>query len=423
MKPKNKFQKQVAELSKQLPTITETQTRWAFRHCFEHIAKRTVKGVCTCLECGHEWTEKQHTENRAVCPHCGMLLNVKTTRQRVFKQTEYFCVVITFRGFQVLRFFYLDAYRKAGQQALFFCREVIQRWIAPNGKYATLALLRPMCCFQDTWLFGSSLEIRPEKELYDVMPTKVYPRYRVLPEIKRNGFKGAYHDLTPFELLRSILTNSRAETLLKAEQYELLRYFIRTKYRTLESHWASARICIRNRYTIKDGSIWCDYIDMLQQLGKDIHNPRYVCPDNLKEAHNYAQNEVRKQREREEQERKRRRAIEDESRFRELKSKFFGIAFTDGTIHIRVLESVQEHLEEGTDLHHCVFTNAYYLKPHSLILSATINGERMETVEVSLETMKVVQCRGLCNKNTEYHDQIIRLVKRNLKQIRQRMAS
>lgn len=162
---------------------------------------------------------------------------------------------------------------------------------------------------------------------------------------------------------------------------------------------------------------------MLQQLGKDIHNPRYVCPDNLKEAHDYAQNEVRKQREREEQERKRRRAIEDESRFRELKSKFFGIAFTDGTIHIRVLESVQEHLEEGTDLHHCVFTNAYYLKPHSLILSATINGERMETVEVSLETMKVVQCRGLCNKNTEYHDQIIRLVKRNLKQIRQRMAS
>ena len=105
-----------------------------------------------------------------------------------------------------------------------------------------------------------------------------------------------------------------------------------------------------------------------------------------------------------------------------MKAKFFGIAFTDGTINIRVLESVQEYLEEGNVLHHCVFTNEYYIKPNSLILSATISGKRLETIEVSLETMKVIQCRGLCNQNTEYHDQIINLVHRNMKQIRQRMA-
>mgnify|MGYP000296788918 FL=1 len=51
-------------------------------------------------------------------------------------------------------------------------------------------------------------------------------------------------------------------------------------------------------------------------------------------------------------------------------------------------------------MHHCVFTNEYYLKADSLILSATIDGKRIETIEVSLKRMEVVQSRGVCNKNT-----------------------
>ena len=103
--------------------------------------------------------------------------------------------------------------------------------------------------------------------------------------------------------------------------------------------------------------------------------------------------------------------------------KFFGIRFTDGAIQVHVLESVQEHLDEGVAMHHCVFDNAYYLKENSLILSATIEGRRIETIEVSLDTLKVVQSRGVCNKNTEYHEQIVSLVNANRKLIRQRMRA
>lgn len=113
-----------------------------------------------------------------------------------------------------------------------------------------------------------------------------------------------------------------------------------------------------------------------------------------------------------------RKAMEDEKRFHELKSKFFGISFTDGTIQVHVLESVQEHLDEGVAMHHCVFDNAYYLKENSLILSATIEGRRIKTIEVNLDTLKVVQSRGVCIKNTEYHDQIVSLVNANRKLIR-----
>ena len=74
---------------------------------------------------------------------------------------------------------------------------------------------------------------------------------------------------------------------------------------------------------------------------------------------------------------------------------------------------------EGRAMHHCV--GRYHTKKDSLILSATINGKRIETVEVSLSQMKVVQCRGVCNSNTEYHDRIIKLVEDNAEQIRQRM--
>ena len=72
---------------------------------------------------------------------------------------------------------------------------------------------------------------------------------------------------------------------------------------------------------------------------------------------------------------------------------------------------------------HFEFDNAYYLKENSLILSATIEGRRIETIEVNLDTLKVVQSRGVCNKNTEYHDQIVSLVNANCKLIRQRMRA
>ena len=86
------------------------------------------------------------------------------------------------------------------------------------------------------------------------------------------------------------------------------------------------------------------------------------------------------------------------------KANFLNLTFTDGLLFVHVLQSVDEFYEEGKEMQHCVFSNAYYNKEYSLILSATINGKRIETIEVSLKTFQIVQSRGLCNANTEYHD-------------------
>ena len=93
-----------------------------------------------------------------------------------------------------------------------------------------------------------------------------------------------------------------------------------------------------NSYTIPNGSLWIDYIDTLTRLGKDTHNPKFVCPKNLKEAHNKAVAQLCRQREREYDEQLRQKAREDERLFKLFKSQFFGIAFSDGTIQVHVLE-------------------------------------------------------------------------------------
>lgn len=427
MKPRTKIQKEVMHLSKRLSKITEVQRLYAFHHSFEHIGRRSAKGIITCGECGHQWQGNgalADTLCGCTCPHCGMELKVHITRKRVFKENEYFSIITACKGYQVIRFFFAKAYYKIGQAAEYSIYEVAQRWIAPNGKFETIAKLRGISfIYYDLWQEYSPMEIRRNHHVYDITPACTYPRVRIISELKRNGFKGELHNLQPFELFCELLKNNQAETLIKTGQYSLLSYFIRYSSKSIATYWNAIRIATRSKYIVEDAGIWCDYIDLLRYFNKDTNNPKYICPADLKADHDRLVQKKTEHLERERIEQQKHKALENERKFQELKAKFFGMSFTDGTIQVRVLESVAEFLEEGTAMHHCVFTNTYYLKPDSLILSACIDGKRIETIEVSLKTLKVLQSRGVCNKNTEYHDRIIELVNKNKRLIRKRMAA
>lgn len=195
MKPRTKLQKKIAALSKRLPEITEPQKRWAYQNCFEHIARKTQKGLISCMECGGEWTDKQLIAEQTVCPHCKARLIVKQTRAHKFKQIEYFCIVTRRENYQVLRFFHLECHSRKGEANCYWCCEAVQRWITADGKCTTVALLRPVFCFNGYWNWSSNLEIRPSQLIHDIQPTCIYLRIKVLPEITRNGFKGEFYDL------------------------------------------------------------------------------------------------------------------------------------------------------------------------------------------------------------------------------------
>lgn len=422
MKPRTKFQKQIVAASRKLPKITDAQIQWAYKNCIEHIGQKTSKGLITCLECNHQWTDTKEKEH-CTCSNCKTKLRVIETRKRTFLDYEYLCIVTACEGFQVLRFVYIECKMKKGEAPRYFNMEVVQRWIAPNGKYATMAKLRPMGFCRQDWNWWSNLEIRPERSLYNITPTEVYPRQKLIPEVQRSGYNKRFFDLTPFDVFSFLIGNSKAETLLKTGQAELFRYFAYNTRKDINDYWASIRICLRNGYAISDVSIWTDYIDLLRFFGKDLHNAKYICPKNLKKEHDKYVDKKRELYDRQRKEEQRRKALENEKLFQELKSRFFGVEFTDGFIHIRVLESVDEIMQEGDFMHHCVFTNNYHLKPDSLILSAYTEDKRLETIELSLSELKVLQCRGLCNENTEYHDRILKLVKKNIPLIQKRLAA
>ena len=292
-----------------------------------------------------------------------------------------------------------------------------------QGRKAVVAIQRVLGNYVDTFSYYSPMAIRNDNEAYQhIAYSPIYPKLKVTDILRRNGFKNDFHNIAPTTLISALLSDSRAETLMKAGRIEHLRYFLGNK-RAFEDLWQSYKIAVRKGYEIADVSLWSDYVDTLRRLGKDIHNPKYLCPTDLKGEHDRRHEELLRLREREEIEQKQKKAMEDEKRFKELKSKFFGICFTDGIIQVHVLESVQEHLEEGVSMHHCVFSNAYYLKEDSLILSATIEGKRIETIEVSLQTLEVVQSHGVCNKNTEYHEQIVNLVNAKRGLISRRMKA
>ena len=421
MKPRNKFEQAVLAQSKYLRPITKTQTQWAFRECIEHYAYRLPKGKTTCMDCGHSWQMIEPTEHYT-CPQCEAGLEVITTRARKLKQRQYFTVLTTSGGYQVLRMYLLISGMEKGYQATSSVMEIGQYWWDERGRQSIIAVQRTMGHYIDSFAYYSPMAIRRDSEAYRfVARCPLCPEVKLSDTLKRNGFEGKCYDIAPTSLIPALLTDSRAETLLKAGRTEHLRYFL-SRARTINEYWPAYKITLRRGYDITDIALWCDYVDMLRRLGKDMHNAHYVCPEDLQAAHDTAQRKLQAQREKEAEAQRRQKAIENEERFQALKALFFGIAFTDGTIQVRVLESVQEYIEEGQALHHCVFTNEYHLKEKSLILSASIDGKSIETIELSLETMEILQCRGLMNQNTEYHERIIELVHQNMKQIQSRVA-
>jgi len=162
MKPKNKFQKQILEASKKLPAISETQIKWAYQNCIEHFGYRTKSGAITCLECSRKWMDSK-AEKYCICPDCKTKLVIKDTLKKLFKDCQYFCIITTCNGFQILRYFYISYYAKSGKKANYFQKEVAQRWIAPNGRNEVIARLQPVLYHGENWSMSSNLEIRRKR--------------------------------------------------------------------------------------------------------------------------------------------------------------------------------------------------------------------------------------------------------------------
>ncbi len=421
MKPRNKKQQHIVELSGRLRPLTTAQKKWAFSHTIDHYAYRLKSGKTVCMDCGHEWQEVGFGIYR--CPNCGERVEIRNTKERVIRDKSYFNVITTMEGYQVIRMFLMIVEMRKGMKAKPAYLEIGSYWIDPKGGKTVVGLQRTLGYYIDSFAFGSPLEIRYDNDAFNHIADQwVYPRIKVTDTIKRNGFKGSCHHIHPVTLFQQLLSNPKAETLMKSNEIELLRYLCArpTCKADIDTYWNTIKIANRNGYKVKDSQMWMDYIKMLERCGKDIQSPKYICPANLQEAHDEYVEKVNRLRRKEQQEKDRQQAIEDKAKFEELKSRYFGLAMTDGEIEIHSIDSIDDYYKIGEKNHICCGTAKYFLKEKTLTLTAYIGNKQIATVEISLDDFHIIQCRAFANQVCEYTEQIAGIINANKKMIAER---
>ena len=250
----------------------------------------------------------------------------------------------------------------------------------------------------------------------------VYPRIKVTDTIKRNGFKNSVHHIHPVTMFQELLTNPKAETLMKANEIGLLRYLCaRPAYKSdIDKYWNTIKIAKRNGYKVKDPQMWFDYIKMLERMGRDLNSPSLIAPKNLKVAHDEYVAKVNRQRIKEQREKERQQAIKDKAKFEELKSRYFGMEMTDGEIEIHSIDTIDDYYKIGDKQSICCGTAKYYLKEDTLTLTAYIGNKQIATIEISLDDYHIIQCRAFANEICEYTQQIAGIINANKKMIAER---
>ena len=410
MEAKTKLQKRVVSLK--LPKLTTSQIRWAQDNCFKKVAYLR-KNSSLCMECGKSFPLNE-MPHHVVCPHCNTTLETEASSKRTRHEAEYFSIITTKCEFQVLRHFVVQKWCKSNEKARYEFTEVTQNWINEKGEITNVSRLRANYYSSIPFSLTSDLILRgsySSEDKYQIFSSFIYPIQRVIPNLKRNGYNNDFHDISPYSLFSLLLSNSIAETLLKSNRIELLKSFCVSRRDDITKHWSSVKIALRNNYPIT--KTWLDYIGFLETLGIDKHNPKVICPLNLVKEHNRLSERVTRLREREREQEKISKALRKEAEFRAKKERFFDIVLQSGAIKVEPLKSIQEFIDEGKFLKHCVFSSDYYKREDSLILSARIKGEPIETIELSLQTFEVVQSRGLQNKNSKHHNKIVSLVNSN----------
>ena len=436
MKPRNARERKFLSLVPKLPPVTSAQTAWAYDHCFEPLALYRRRGRrIKCLCCGYEtaWDrpffESYLDVDEYDCPECGKSLRMdEYTTTTSCNESKYFAVITTFRGYQLARVFDVCRSNRRDVATSYHIDEIFQIWIDADGTETITGRRLHRGINYISWDFHLPWGIAHHNrsangyyqfdDVYDLTGCYLYPDMRVTPILRRNGWSkdlakyARFYSLT--DAMRRLLTSPVAEMLVKNRQFELFLYMMRNSDPSVP-FLHSARVANRHHYIISDASMWIDMLNMAEDLHLDTHNPSVVCPEILAEAHDRILHRHTRLLKKINHEKRIQEAIAAEDRYSRNKGRYFGICFGDERVSIAVIRSVAAMAEEGAAMHHCVFDSKYYDKPESLILSARDpEGNRLETVEVSLKSFKVIQSRAKFNNCSPLHDHIVSLVNSNM---------
>lgn len=387
MKPRNKYEQRVAELNATLK---------------EDIAVRDI-----------EWVKKQDFGNKS-----------EHTKDVSF----YFTLVTQVADLQVRRLYRGYKFPDKNYVHYFFV-EIMREFSEDGVNKLYFGKQRTMGIYYDCFLYGSDMELRYNfknyagnciADLFDISWGEHH---------QSKGKRVPCERIDPKELGRIIKNNPVAENMYK-DNDPLFGYLLYNPYP--KQVCRAIILAMRHGFVFNDmtSPIWFDMVRSICYCKKDYHNPIFIAPkegDLLSIHDKFVEMEFRKRRkDREKRERRKaelrlqreyeaiRKQLEEDKTINEKyikrRKKFYDMVLTDGLIECRVLRDIKAFEEEGTVMDHCVFKCKYYDKPYSLILSARIGEERIETIEVDLTNYSIKQCYGKHDQFTMYHQRILDLV-------------
>lgn len=189
-------------------------------------------------------------------------------------------------------------------------------------------------------------------------------------------------------------------------------HFIDSGFKYICKFLRSFQLVNKWNYKISDMKSYLDHLDLLEKLNLDLRNPKYIAPVKLLEQHY----ELSKRYSKIIKKTLFKEKLKDFKDYEEKITNYDLINFQciKDEFKIIPLLSLSDFEEEGKINKNCVYSNSYYNRPDSLIFTSFINDEKLETIEYSLINKKVVQCHGLKNNDTQYHDLIIDLANKSI---------
>lgn len=456
MKPSTKAERECVALSEQLKPLTAKQSARGYALAFYYTGTQYMDGRCFCNECGHQFERKtdmwevellqnggeapkrkkrpRHVVRPGAkeytnCPNCHKRLLLQPNGKKTYSYQEAYFSLMDYAGgkYQIVRTFMVGCVKRIGEPVdIYEPKEVAQRYIDIEKAKVACDIARPINGLAMNryssiipWKWDKPMSIKGQyqyayEDRYDFGVSFIVRKLH--PVLKQKGLEklpwSSYHNIW------LLLTNSHAETLLKAGRWE--------EFKLLNTYgdriWPQLKICNRHGYKIKDGSLWKDTIDMVRRLHLDDHSPKYICPDNLKRLHDTLHRRIerieaeeRRRREEAELQENLKKARKSEMAYKQFIKPFAGIKLHGKNLTIAPLLSVADFAEEGHAMHHCVYSMGYYRHRDRLILSARDGKDnRLATIEYRLKTGIIEQCRAVCNGVPERDNEIRMLIEKNL---------
>lgn len=431
---KKQARAEVSALSARVRELTDTQLDYCKSSIMfkEHAIYHLKGGVAWCSCCGHTKFRVNPQEPTAKCPKCGHTFKSIESTRTTHHGFGYCAVLSALGDWQIVRYVCTECYSKKGS-AGYAMSEVLRKWYNVRTRQVVTEKVATKCF--PTWIdqpysMYSDLRIAKQETHYssEWFRHTICPHGKIHDELRKIGFSiPALRKMDSvcksFEIVKSC---PMAETMLKRGQYELVNYM--DGYEKKAKHFERQFIlALRHGYNLEKVNLkdYIDYLEQCEQLHYDLHSPKWLCPASLDKEHARLNRlierkkiEARRKEYLSDYEKKRKKIERD---YAKRIQRYVGLLITNGTLEIRPLLSVREFVDEGAEMQHCVFWNGYYdakKHPYSLILSAKIDGERIETIEISTKDWRIVQSRGFQNNPTGHHSEIISLVEKNMKTIR-----